>query len=45
MLSFWYIIRADDTGEGGVGEGMAPNFFAKQKEERETKDKKERVSK
>ena len=43
LQSFWYIIRADDT-RGGEGEGEAPNFFAWQKEERETKEKK-KVSK
>ena len=45
MGSFWYIIRAGDTevwggvGGGGAGEGIAPNFFALQKEEGETKEK------
>ena len=41
MLSFWYIIRADDTGEGGAGEGMAPTFLhSKKKKEKQRKKRK-----
>ena len=43
------LLKADDTGMGGEGEGAgghAPlHFFAWRKENRETKGKKERISK